>query len=822
MSDSIGELLDRQASAAPEADALLSLDRRPLRYRELRELVSGVGGELRGLGVGRSDRVALVLPNGPEAATAFLSVAAAAVCAPLNPAYREAELDFYLGDLEPKALVVAPDTDSPAAEVASRLGIEVLELRRAGDAAGCFSLGAAASDPGPPARPEDVALVLHTSGTTSRPKLVPLAHANLCASAASVASALRLGPGDRCLNLMPLFHIHGLVAALLASLHAGASVVCTPGLHAPSFLGWLEQLEPTWYTAVPTMHQAIVARAGGQEVRSRLRVVRSSSAPLPRRVAEELEATFGVPVIEAYGMTEAAHQIASNPLPPGERRPGSVGTAAGPELAILDASGRQLPARAIGEVAIRGSSVFSGYESNPEANALAFADGWFRTGDEGYLDDDGYLFLRGRLKEIINRGGEKVAPGEIEEALLAHPAVAQAVAFAVPDARLGEEVGAAVVLRDGALEPGVQELQAFVGERLADFKVPRTVAVVEEIPKGATGKLQRLGLAERLGIGGGRPEAAPFVAPRTATERQLAELWRELLGVGEIGVDDDFFALGGDSILAAELVARLREEGARSLSLTTLVWAPTIAALAAELGHGAKGSGSPSALVTIQRGGERPPLFFVHALDGEAARFGALARSLGADQPLYALREPGVDEQRPRHSSVEAMAESYLAEVRAVQRQGPYFLGAVCMGAAIAIEMARALIAQGEDVGPLALVDPRVPRSPARAAKVRRAALGVRSRLARLDPWRRPRPYVDDPARPYLKEMSTIRNAYTMAPYPAGAVLYLSDDRRSLDWLAAVRGPVEIHKLGGTHMGLLRHPTVAELARLIEADMEQA
>ena len=300
-----------------------------------------------------------------------------------------------------------------------------------------------------------MALVLHTSGTTSRPKQVPLTHHNLCLSARNVAAALGLRTDDRCLNVMPLFHIHGLVGALLSSLAAGGSAICAPGFHAPSFFEWLSELEPTWYTAVPTIHQAVLARAAESTDaidRSRLRFVRSSSAPLPPQVQDALEQALGVPVIESYGMTEAAHQMASNPLPPGERKPGSVGVAAGPDITVLGPDGQELPVGSVGEVAVRGASVFSGYENAPEVNASAFTNGWFRTGDEGLLDAEGYLFLRGRIKEIINRGGEKIGPLEIEDALLSHPDVQEAVAFSIPDERLGEEVGAAIVPR-GAREP---------------------------------------------------------------------------------------------------------------------------------------------------------------------------------------------------------------------------------------------------------------------------------------------------------------------------------------------------------------------------------
>jgi acyl-CoA synthetase (AMP-forming)/AMP-acid ligase II len=347
-----------------------------------------------------------------------------------------------------------------------------------------------------------VALVLHTSGTTSRPKIVPLTQRNLCVSADHVRRALALGPADLCLNVMPLFHIHGLVASVLATLAAGAAVVCTPGFKTLRFFAWLDQFAPTWYTAVPTMHQAILARAPrNPEIvgRARLRLVRSSSAALPPRVMRELERLFGCPVIEAYGMTEAAHQIASNPLPPRARRPGSVGTAAGPEVAVMDAEGRLLASGETGEVVIRGANVVRGYQSNPEADARAFTAGWFRTGDQGVLDPDGYLTLTGRLKEIINRGGEKVAPLEVDNVLSAHPAVAQALTFAMPHPRLGEEVAAAIVLRPGE-SAGEEQIQAFAAEHLAEFKVPRRIVFLDAIPKGPTGKLQRIGLAERLGL----------------------------------------------------------------------------------------------------------------------------------------------------------------------------------------------------------------------------------------------------------------------------------------------------------------------------------
>jgi acyl-CoA synthetase (AMP-forming)/AMP-acid ligase II len=436
-------------------------------------------------------------------AAAFLCVATGACTAPLNPAYKQEEFAFYLDDLKAKALVVQRGVETPARAAAAALGIPVLELVP-GEAAGDFTLEG--GTPGAALRPgmgaaDDAALVLHTSGTTARPKIVPLSQRNVAASAGHIGATLELTPSDVCLNIMPLFHIHGLIAAVLSSVAAGGCVVCTPGFDALKFFRLLDEERPSWYTAVPTMHQAILARAERNAdviARARLRLIRSSSASLPGPVMEAMEATFGCPLVESYGMTEAAHQMASNPLN-GKRKPGAVGLPAGPEVAIMEEDGTILPQGAIGEVVIRGPNVTAGYESNPEANAKAFTQGWFRTGDQGMLDADGYLVLTGRLKELINRGGEKVSPLEVDGVLSAHPAVAQALTFAIPHAKLGEEVGAAIVLREGAALTE-RELRDFAGAQLADFKVPRKVVFLPEIPKGATGKLMRIGLAEKLGI----------------------------------------------------------------------------------------------------------------------------------------------------------------------------------------------------------------------------------------------------------------------------------------------------------------------------------
>ncbi len=507
MTETIASLIEPHPHGAP---AIGAPGRDWMTYGGLVEQAAEVRSALRGAGIGATDRVAIVLQNGPEMAAAFATLAQSATTAPLNPAYREEEFAFYLEDLQAKAIVVSIGYEGPALAAAARFGLTVLRLDADTDApAGTFTL-APEGEAGPEAPAGapgtgDVALILHTSGTTSRPKIVPLLQSNIAASARNIARSLELTAEDRCLNVMPLFHIHGLLAAVSSTLASGGSIACSPGFDALKFFGWLSETRPTWYTAVPTMHQAILARAPRNAeaiATANLRFLRSSSSSLPGPVMTRLAETFGAPVVEAYGMTEAAHQMCSNPLAAGTQKPGAVGLPAGPEVRIAHESENRL-IEGVGEVSISGPNVTPGYEGNPEANAKSFfeAEGkrWFRTGDQGAFDEAGFLTLTGRLKEIINRGGEKISPLEVDGVISDHPAVAQVVTFAMPHPKLGEEVAAAIVLAEGQ-EVTDREIRDFAAERLADFKVPRKVLILEEIPKGATGKMQRIGLAQKLGL----------------------------------------------------------------------------------------------------------------------------------------------------------------------------------------------------------------------------------------------------------------------------------------------------------------------------------
>lgn len=589
------ELLTYRARTTPELPAIMAPGRLTLTYANLLTEIERCVKALRSLGVARSDRVALVLPNGPEMAVAFLGVAAGASCAPLNPGYRENEFDFYLADLNARALIIWSKMDSVARKLAQVRGIPVIELTPQFAApAGVFCLTAAMK--GTPAQdgfgePEDTALVLHTSGTTSRPKIVPLTQLNICSSGHNISITLELTQTDRCLNVMPLFHIHGLMGGLVASLTVGASVICAPDFDAERFFGWLDALEPSWYTAVPTMHQAVLARVSAKSQttsRRPLRFIRSCSAPMPQRVLVELEAAFGTRVVESYGMTEASHSISSNPLPPWPRKLGSVGVPAGPDLAIMDAAGNLLPPGEVGEVVLRGSNIMRSYENNAAANQSSFTNGWFRTGDQGRFDSDGYLYLTGRLKEIINRGGEKIAPKEVDEVLCEHEAVAQAVTFAVPHPTLGEDVAAAVVLKRNATV-SESEILGFAAARLADFKTPKRLLIVDEIPKGSTGKLQRIGLADKLAD----KLQANFVAPETSVEKQLSDIWKDLLKLDQVGVRDSFYTVGGDSLTMAAMLTVVEERFHTPVPVGDVLKSPTIENIAKLIRDG-----KPSAVQT--------------------------------------------------------------------------------------------------------------------------------------------------------------------------------------------------------------------------------
>ena len=448
--------------------------------------------------------MAIAMANGPELILTFLAAAMCGTAAPLNPKYTQTEFTFYYSDTDAVALITLGNSVE-AAHAAATDGMMHIKATSLPD--GTLSFEQVGGEKRSPRSTElsesgDIAMILHTSGTTSQPKRVPIKHRNLAASAQNIINTYQLSERDRALCIMPLFHVHGLVASMLSTLASGGTVICPNGFNAMEFWRLLPSFKPTWYSAVPTMHQLLLARASrNQEAiqASPLRFIRSSSSSLPPIVLERLEAAFNAPVLEAYSMSEASHQMTSNPLPPAAHKAGSVGYGVGVEVGVMEEDGaRLLEPGQLGEIVVKGPNVFDGYENNPAANAKAFTHGWFRTGDQGVIDAAGYLSLTGRLKELINRGGEKISPLEVDNILLRHPAVAQALTFAAPHKTLGEDIHTALVLKDATVSE--QDLRQYCSQYLAAFKIPRQFHQLDELPRGATGKPQRLKMSEILGI----------------------------------------------------------------------------------------------------------------------------------------------------------------------------------------------------------------------------------------------------------------------------------------------------------------------------------
>lgn len=868
---SLRHLIEASAGRDPGAIAITAPGRMPLTYSRLLRHLNEVHHALNRSGVGCNDRVALVVPNGPELAAAFLSVAAAAVCAPLNPEYREVEFDFYLTDLKASALIVSSDIDSPVRRSARRQRIPIIELMPESAEAGLFTLRserAGGSASGRFATAQETALVLHTSGTTARPKRVPLTHSNLCSIAENNITAMELSGQDRCLNMLPLYYAVG-IFTMLGVLAAGGSVVCPPHIYSDAFFEWLAEFRPTWFAATPPTHHAILSRAQDYRdliARCPLRFIRSGAGAISPRALEGLEQVFGVPVIVTYGMTEAG-LISCSPLPPRPRKAGSVGTPACLDVAIMDEAGTLLPPETAGEVVVRGPTITRGYEDHPGANAAAFRHGWFRTGDLGVLDADGYLFLRGRLKDLINRGGQKILPQEVEETLLAHPAITAAVAFPLPHPTLGEDVAAAVVLRPDAQTPE-SDLRRWAAAYLSAFKVPCRIVSVPELPVGPTGKVRRQDLSDHFSAN----LATPFVAPEDPLEEMIARIWAEELRIDHVGVHETFFELGGDSLSAARMCARVQATTGRALSADAVWKSPTVAQLARLLEQKGVTGRSLSSLVPIQAGGSRPPLFCLHGTSGHVPEYYPLARHLDPDQPVFGLQVLAVEGTQPPHTRIESMAARYVEEIRTFFPRGPYLLCGYSMAGLVAWEVAQQLHAQGQRVALLALLDTFFSMDPAfiperDSAPVllfRRAqshldnlqALTTQERLTyvpqRLKAWwhrlaggafssantkaaprARPQTAMEPPPDlpPVLQALWRVHtaagHAYIPHMYPGPITLFLArrrsrvfPDPRLPGQLAG--GPVEIHRVRGTHSTFLKEPLVRVLAKLMKGCIDRA
>jgi oxalate---CoA ligase len=693
--------LARWVDEKAHAPALVGAGLPAVSFQLLAERIATVAQALQSAGVRPGDVVAVAMPDGPDFLTTLLGALEAAAAAPLDWQLTEAEFRSRLTLLKACVLLVRSSADGHGAAVAQSLGIPVVELDSETDGTPVIV--------SQPNAPDNCAMVMQTSGTTGEPKLVPLTHTNLRAMCASVQNGLAIHAEDRYMSIMPLHHVLGLTCAL-GQLLAGGSVACT-GFDVPMFRAWFEELSPTWYAAGPAMQRAILEIAKqdpGPFRQSRLRFVRCGSSAGSRALLDDLERVLQVDVIDGYGLTEVG--CATNTPPGIPRKTGSVGRAIGPEIAIMGAPGNLMPPGAEGEIVFRGDAVMEGYLDAAEANGRVFLDGWFRTGDLGRLDHDGDLFITGRIKEVINRGGETISPVEIDHALAEHPGIARAASFAVPHPTLGDDIVAAVVLRSGARAVASQ-IRAFLAERLSRSKVPGRIWFVESIPLNANGKPLRDTLRTQFQTSA-QAEASP--APEdeswTLLRHRVGAVWMRVLDTDMPGAEDNFFAMGGDSLSAARLFTLLGSEmqiDEAPPDLAAFLDSPTflhlVQVIAARI-HRAEIRFEDVSAVCLQPLGDGPPVFFFPGEGMETWTLRHLARCLGGQQPFYALRHRLTDA-----ADFAGIASRFVALISRIRPAGEIVLGGHCYGGILAYEVAQRMLAMSRPGISVVLVDVGTP-----------------------------------------------------------------------------------------------------------------
>ncbi len=713
----IGDAIRLHAATQPDHPAIVSTGLRPLTYRELQTLIDETRVALRAASLGRDARIAVAMPDNINAALAIVAVSCAAVSIPVNPKQTLSEVEASFVKLKPAAVVLAGNDSSTARTAAERLGITIIEATiertrigmRIGAGQASSERNASLAD-GPD--PESTAFILQTSGSAAEPKLIPFSHRNMLAAAARNQSWFKLTTQDRCLSASPPFYSHGLKVTVLTPLLSGGTVVFPADGSRFSFSEWFEDLKPTWYSAGPTLHRMVldqVRTEANAAKRHALRFILSGGAPLPQNVLEGLRDTLDVPVVEHYGSSEAA-QIAANLPPPGPAKQGTCGVPWSGIVRIVDENGVDLAPGQQGEVLVGGPTLISGYLDAPELNRASFSNGWFRTGDLGSIDEDGFLTLHGRFSEVINRGGEKISPLEIDDALMRHPAVAEALAFPVPHPRLGQDVAAAVVLRPGMAATPV-ELRRYLQDQVASFKVPRRIVMCDQLPKGTSGKVVRRQMAAWLETNeqaaAAKSESSTPVSTKTddvdpMLAGQLVTIWERLLQTAPVALDDDFFDKGGDSLLAVEMLAEVERLTGQSIPPSALFEARTIRQIAQKLS--AK-IARADVVTKLNPSGTSTPLIHFHGDHKGGFYVSRLATLLGPDQPLFVIDPHDLGKERSP-LPVSTLAADRLRLIRETQPHGPYRLSGYCAESLVAFEVARALKAEGETVEFVAMIDP--------------------------------------------------------------------------------------------------------------------
>lgn len=697
----------RFAESRPLAPALIDPDGLTLTYQEFWEQIELISRRIEEAGFGAGERVAVLLPLSPLQVLAVTGVMNHHAVQPLSTRATTTDSLNFLRRVAARVLIVSADFEAEI-EGALAMGLPVL-VAREGEAPDHWQFRHPESPLEAHPAPPGVKAFFNTSGTTGGSKIVPHTAASLDAITEWMRRFYALTDSDRLLLLISQSFAVSIGYAF-AQFSAGGAVIATRGFDPSAYVRWLDELRPTYYICPPAVHQAALTQLQSKPPRLpvSLRFMVSAFSPLPEETRLGLEEILQTSVLLHYGAIEALG-VTSESLPPCRRVPNSLGCSLGPEIGIMDPSGDLLPAGAQGEIVVRGANVFSGYLDNPQATRAAFRDGWYMTGDLGRLDEDGNLFVTGRLKEMINRGGEKVAPDEVDAAVASHPAVLEAVAFAVPHPTLGEDVACAVVLREGnGAQVSARELRRFAATQLAPFKVPHRIYFVDQIPRGELGKPQRGLLADRLQNQTGVPPSPAEVNQQIFTTGRifegLHEIWARILDRNDLGYNEDFFEAGGDSLAAIKMLAEVDERFGCETSAWTASFLdePTLEHLTGLVGQPSPPRASRSdpnnmEVFPVGKGGSGINLFCLPTQGNEGLNFRRLASHLAGKMDLLIVR-PANTFHRMELFGLEREGREAAEAIRQQQPQGPYFVSGYCYGGMIAVEAARQLSLEGQDV----------------------------------------------------------------------------------------------------------------------------
>ncbi len=856
---SLIEEISRISTRTPNSIALLAPGKNPTSYAQVVAQINSTLLDLAKYGITGDTRVAISLNDTDELGILMIGVMSIAVAVPLNPRLTPSELQSSFSSIKPRILITT--ADSTAAHIAAEAGIPVVQIVVDPDSrAGRYTLKfpellEQRSNAVTLRNRHDTSLIIPTSGTTGQSKLVPLTQAGLLYTMRSNINELKFTQDDRLLGVMPLYHIHGL-GALLCMLLSGGSAVITAGFNPDLFLQQLIDHQITWYTAVPTIHQSMLqtaeTKSGSQLAKiirdsNKIRIVRSGSAPMPKGIPEKLEALFNATYIEAGGATETSAYFCTNR--PGNRTFGSIGQPVpGTTVAIRDDAGNLVGPGIPGEIVIKGPGVFSGYINNPVANAESFVDGFFRSGDLGHYDVNGFFYITGRIKEQINRGGMKISPVEVDEAISAHPSVQSAATFALPDIMLGQEVAIAVIVKQGATLTEL-ELQRFASERLADYKVPRAIYFTKTIPTGGTGKILRRKLTEQYSqpqIESKRTWKGP---PTTPIEQALASIWSQVLGREIRNIEAPFFSLGGDSLQALNVCLMIEKRFNRTIPLAAMTAHPTIHSMAKVLSDDGW-KPEPGAPIVLRDGEpEGKTLFVLPGVGGNIYSYHAFVRHFSDNVRVIGFPLPGADGLEAPIPSIEKLADRFIEQIRKLQPTGPYALCGYSFGGRLVLEIAHRLRTAGEQVPVAAVFDTFAPDWPPPLNAAQRTKLHlkklleqgptgiikkIKKKLARKKSSKGSEKSLMIQGMLENSQLDQEKNAIVLAYASAGndwtppkitgpiqvfratdnAFFHGSDlSEPTLGWCEYVSGEIKVEYIKGNHMTILHEPHVTEFAK---------